>query len=233
MSTVEQKNVGLFKILVLIFMVLTAIALVLFMFVPLISAIAYDIGTILLLLGMYILSKEKIQQLTWLKVTALFVLAMILGLVAAIFATMYPWQTPATGSVLNQLSTMEKGVGEHVLAFAVTTVFTGLFTGLAAFFIGEWYEDTVDNSKPFKTFRYFGVLFFAGQLIVFVGYELLQLTISQALTTYQSVLSTSMAPITVSDLFIIVGSILILVSFAIEIFAGFQVIKRVTNSSSA
>ncbi len=235
MSTenIERGNLNIFKLLILGFIVVTvanlvvfAIASTIFYKITIISSILYDIATMLLIIGMLLLSKNRNQTRTALSTSLLFLVSMGLFLVAGIFASLYPHQISAA----NGLSNLELDVGHHIIGMGVPAVFSGLFMALAAYFFNEWFNDSLQPKKQFRTFTYFGILFFVAQIITFLGYEMLQGSITMSL--WQTAGNNTSA-IGTSNLIILAGSVLLLISFIIEIIGGYQIFRKVSNVSTA
>ena len=235
MSTSQElsnKNANLFKMLVLVFMPLTAVSAVAYLFLPLVGALLYDVATILLLVGMYSYSRNSEHLNAFLLVAVLFIVGMGLLTVAATYATLYPYQfspSSSLSSTVNQVGTLEQGAGIHIVGMGVPALFAGLFMALGAYFFSEWFNDAVDKEGSFKTFSYFGIIFFTAELIVFLGYEMLQGTI--VATIRESTFGANTLALSVSNYIILFGSLLVLVAFLVEAYAGFQVYKKLSSSS--
>ena len=224
---IQAKDLSLFRKFTFLFIGLTVLSIAVYLFVPLAGAILYDIGTIFLILGVYLLSRNSKHSTSALVVMVLFVCGMVAMLVAAVYATVYPYQFGVSLSV-PEISKLAGGLGVNLVGMGVPALFAGVFIALAAYFFDEWFNEAVNQEEPFRTFSYFGVFFLASQIVVFLGYEMLRGTIAQSL--WQTA-GNSTSAIQFSDIVILVGSILVLLSIVYEIVAVFRVSKRVNNSS--
>lgn len=221
----DKQDFNQFKPLILIFMILTAINAILYYFVPLLSVILYGIATFLLVIGMFLVSRKRNQEKYAFAVGSFFGVGVLLLLIGAIYITIYPYHFTAGTS----LATLETNVGHHIIGEDVPAVFSGLFMAIAGYLFDEWLNDNMNEEKPFKAFTWFGVIFFAGQILNFLGLEMLQGTIVQSL--WQTA-GSSTAAIGTSSALIFIGTIIMVISFAVEIFVAYKVWQKMGASAS-
>ena len=227
----ELKDIKNFKLLIMVFIVLKVIAVALYIFLPLISAIFYDVGTFLLLLGMRVLSKNQDDLNSATKTSLLFILAMGFLLVSALMLTLYPYSVSITSSkvtTLSNLANLELGFGSHAFVIAALILFGGIITAVASFFFDGWFNEAMQQEKPFKMYTIYGGFFAVGEVILFAGFVVLQRAILEVIN---GIAGYNTEGISFTYLIIYFGLALILISFIIEIYAGYQLLKRVSNAS--
>lgn len=219
-SNIQINDSKWFKYLLLIFIFFKVLAILLYLFRPIISAILYDSGTTFLLIGIFLLSKKYQYLKSGFKVLVLFILTMISYLIVAILNNKYPHSSHvsvAVETVLEQITKLENGFGKHVFIIIVFNILTGVLMISTAFIFTNWINNALNLQIRTKIYFNFGRIFIGGVLIQVLGF----IIFSRALhaVVYNGSKTSTVA---IPGLIIFLGSIILLISFAIEIIAGIQ-----------
>ena len=224
-----RNDIKSLTVFILAFVVLKVIALGLYLLNILVfSSIAYVLGTLSLIIGIYLVSKQNNEFFPGIKVSVLLVIAMILDLRTALLVSMNPPTLQSSGTFMEQLGQLDATFGNNAYYMAAFTLFTGVFMAVSAYFYNDWFNDNLSSSKPFKSYTYFGVLFFVGEVITFVGYVVLRRADKQILAGWTGA---SVQSINFSTGIIFVGTIMLVIAFLIEIIAGLQMFSLINKSS--
>lgn len=224
---VDLKGVSTFKMLILAFIVLTGLSVVTYLFSPLLSSILYVVGSLALVLGIFLVSSSNDHLGRNLGVIFLFLFAVLSVLLVAFLNSMFPHNinvTSSIGPIYSQLGVVNSNFGFNIFIIAALVLSAGSFMALGANAFSGWLDKATGHDN--KTFTYFGVLFFVGEVIVFTGYVVLVAALNEILSGTHGLNTETVA---FSQLIITIGTIFLLVSFLLEILAGWKVFKLLSS----
>lgn len=226
--SMNEKDIKTFRYLLIGFVILQIIGLILYLFRPVYSAIFYGLGSLAFILGIILLSRKYKQLTSGIKISILFIIALIGELVVAEFNNLYPHSShisPTVESVQSQLLSIQNGFGQHIFSIVLFVFLTGLLMFLTGYFLTPWINQLLNLPKrQFKSFLYFGIIFGLGDLITGIGYFLYDRDIRFVINNTRPLTSLGL-----SGLIILLGVILLLIAFVIEIIIG---LKLYSNLSS-
>ena len=231
---IDKKDLKTFKNLIFPFIIFKCLAILTYLFRPLISAILYDLGTLFLLIGVYTLYRNNKQLSASLKVVLVFSLAMITALVVAELNNLYPHSSHISTtieSLHDQLVGIENGFGQHVFLIVSLTIINGILMLIAAYFFTDWINLFLNTKKKFRIYFYFGILSFVGELITGLALALFARELPNAINGPST--TTAIAKtLAFSGLFTFVGLVVRLIAFAVEIIAGIVIYTNINSSLS-
>lgn len=225
---INENDRKMFKNLLIAFIILQIIAIIVYLFKPVFSALFYDAGSLAFIVGIILLSKKYRQLASGIKIAVLYILAIVSELVVAEFNNLYPHSShisPAVESIQNQLITIQNGFGKHVFIIILFIILTGILMFLTAYFLSPWINTAFNfEYKQMKFFWYFGVFFIIGDIITAVGYFLYDRVLRGVIKGTRPVTS-----IAIPGLVILLGVILLLAAFVLEIIAGIKIYQNLNK----
>lgn len=224
MSTIQESkaknNLKGLTIFILLFVVLKIAAIALYLFEPLLSVLAYMAGTIVLIAGIYIVSKSNNDLFPGIKVSILLVIAILFDFIATFLTVTYPAKLSSSGTFMDQVGHLDANFGNNTYFISWFVLFTAIFMAVGAHFFNEWFNDNLQSDKPFKLYNIFGILFFVASLIMIAGYVVLRQASKQILAGWTGASSQSINFATGMILF---GTLILLIAFVVEIVAGIKI----------
>ena len=232
-SETQVKGLNTFKMLLLPFIALTAVSIALYLFDPLVSVLAYSVGALCFIVGIYLVSKNNQQSGHGLKLFLLFLFAILFDLIVGVLTTLNPFSLNVASSyqaIASQLGTINHDFGFNVYPIAGMVLFSGIFMVLGGLSFSDWASDTINLHEDFKTFSYFGWIFLVGEIIIFSGYTVYVAALNEIIA---GVHGTNTEAISFALNIVYVGVFFLLVSMVVEAVAGFQLFKHLNKASTS
>ena len=228
--TLEQKDIKTFNNLIILFIVLKILTILIYLFRPIISAVASDLGTIFLLIGIYLLSKKYKQLKSGFKVVILFILSMVFDLIVAVLDNTYPhsYHSSSTSStVLTQgLTDVSNSFGSHVYLIIFFAILAGIVTFFTTYFLTTWINIAFQYPRKLKMFLYFGICTLVGEFITSIGYFFFARAVDNLVSDGAITLDLIVRRLAISALIIVLGALLVIIGYVLEIVAGIMVYNR-------
>ncbi len=187
-------------------------------------------GTIVLIYGIFTLSKKYSELVSGVKVALLFIIALVVDFISVLFINLYPIPaTVDTSSIQNVIEQLK-----HVITyFYIITAFTaisGVIVVISAYYFTQWINLGFNQNRftEIKSFFYYGIIFCIAQILIAFAF----LTLNQ---TFTNIVNTGIATQTDVDNQLLasnianIGYLLILAGLITEIVASIKIYNRVND----
>lgn len=231
---IEPDDLKTFKTIVLLFLITRIVGFAInfatiFPIISILRILIIEIGTLVLAIGIIKLARKYPKLESGVKVGLLFVLAAVIDFASTSFTIFYPAPSMTVGATQEYVNTVINYLNSIYIYISILSILSGIAIVLSAYYFTNWVNLGFGEYSPTKSFLYYGVLTFVGNLISISGeYFVLQslstLNISTGITSTQN-----LTPIIFGGLASIVGLLFVLAGFIYLIIACVKIYNRVDD----
>ena len=168
---IREKDLTSFKYFILTFALSQIGAIIAEMVVnSVIGTIVKYCGLILFLYGIFTLSTKYPHLNSSYKFIKLFIVAMVLDLGLAVFFYMYPLLNLTNSTSLSEFYIkVPKQYGLYLFTSIIIFIVIGILILSASYYLTEWSNLGFSTFLRTRTFLYYGIIFFIGQIVISIG----------------------------------------------------------------
>ncbi len=227
-SNIKQKHLNYFKTLTMLFAFSTVGAFFASFINPLLVAIVNYGGTILLIIGIFLLAKNYSELSSGMKVVILFAIGILIHVLSALFNYFYPIPTIDPTNPQNNLQTVVNSFYLHAPFISAIFIINGIITFIIAYYFTKWFNSSFANYNPTKSFYYYGLAYGLGSVITGLGTYIFALSLINIDLSHISQYSNQILP---GLTLFAIGSVIIYFSVFLQILAGFKIYNRANDKA--